>query len=55
MIFGDLVTRCPHNTSHGDSAVEKPATPMKPFLDKWFLPFLFVAIGSAMVWALIRR
>jgi len=28
---------------------------MKAFLDKWFLPFLFVAIGSAMVWALIRR
>jgi len=28
---------------------------MKAFFDKWFLPFLFVAIGSVMVWALIRR
>jgi hypothetical protein len=23
--------------------------------DKWFLPFLFVAIGSVMVWAIWRR
>ena len=45
----------PSNASHGSSAVEKPANPMKAFFDKWFLPFLFVAIGSAMVWALIRR
>jgi hypothetical protein len=43
------------NTSHGGPAVEKPATPMKAFFDKWFLPFLFVAIGSVMVWAVIRR
>jgi len=28
---------------------------MKQFLDKWFLPFLFVAIGGVMLWALIRR
>jgi len=28
---------------------------MQKFVDKWFLPFLFVAIGSLIAWSLWRR
>jgi hypothetical protein len=34
---------------------KKPPWTFQRFFDKWFLPFLFVAIGSLMVWALWRR
>jgi hypothetical protein len=29
--------------------------PMQKFLDKWFLPFLFVVIGGVIGWALWKR
>jgi hypothetical protein len=27
---------------------------MQRFFDKWFLPFLFVAIGGVLVWTMWR-
>jgi len=36
-------------------AAKKPPWTFQAFFDKWFLPFLFVAIGSLMVWAIWRR
>jgi hypothetical protein len=35
--------------------VKKQPRTLQGFLDKWFLPVLFVGIGSVIVWALWRR
>jgi len=36
-------------------AVKMAPRTLQQFFDKWFLPVLFVAIGSLMVWALWRH
>jgi hypothetical protein len=36
------------------AAAEAAGPPMKKFVEKWFLPVVFVLIGSAMVWAIWR-
>lgn len=33
---------------------ERSIDAMQRFLDKWFLPFLFVLIGAVIVWGLWR-
>jgi hypothetical protein len=35
--------------------VKKQARTLQGLFDKWFLPVLFVGIGSLIVWALWRR
>ena len=44
----------PPNISSG-TAAEEADPPMQKFLDKWFLPVVFVLIGGVIVWALVRR
>jgi hypothetical protein len=43
----------PHTS--GGTPADWQAPPMQKFVDKWFLPFLFVAIGSLIAWSLWRR
>jgi hypothetical protein len=35
--------------------VKKPAWTIQRAFDKWFLPTIFVAIGSLIVWAIWRH
>ncbi len=44
----------PTSNSSGGTAAEQPSPIMQKFLDKWFLPFLFVVVGSIIVWTLWR-
>jgi hypothetical protein len=36
-------------------AAKKPPMTLQRFFDKWFLPVVFVAIGSLIVWAIWRH
>jgi len=36
-------------------AVKMATRTLQQFFDKWFLPVVFVAIGSLIVWALWRH
>lgn len=57
MVQSLVITECAlialRNSSSGNAA-EKADPPMRKTFDKWFLPVVFVMIGSAMVWAIWR-
>jgi len=36
-------------------AVKMAPRTLQQFFDKWFLPVVFVAIGSLIVWAIVRH
>jgi hypothetical protein len=36
-------------------ATKKPPFTFQQFFDKWFLPVVFVAIGSLIAWAIWRH
>jgi hypothetical protein len=55
--YNDIRGSCtgpPPNIS-GGTAADWQAPLMQKFVDKWFLPFLFVIIGSIIAWSLWQR
>ena len=43
------------NSPKATAPVKKAPRTLQQVFDKWFLPIVFVAIGSLMAWALWRR